>query len=280
MRILFCGDVVGRSGREVILARMPEIREKLRLDLVVVNAENAAGGFGITKRLCEEFYAGGVDVLTLGNHAWAQREIVGYIDSDPKLLRPLNYPESTPGIGSGLYSTAKGERVLVLQAMGRLFMEPVDDPFAAVEKVLANHRLGGSVGAIVVDIHAEATSEKMALAQHLDGRVTMVAGTHTHIPTADAQIFPGGTAYISDAGMCGDYDSVIGMKKEISIQRFLRPLRTEPFRPAEGEGTLCGVFVETDPKTGLAKRVAPLRMGGRLDPAWPGDPAPELAPKA
>ena len=277
MRILFCGDVVGRSGREAILTHIPEIREKLKLDLVVVNAENAAGGFGITKRLCEEFYAGGVDVLTLGNHAWAQREIVGYIDSDPKLLRPLNYPESTPGVGSGLYTTAKGERVLVLQVMGRLFMEPVDDPFAAVEKILANHRLGATVAAIFVDVHAEATSEKMAMGQYLDGRVSLVAGTHTHIPTADAQIFANGTAYISDVGMCGDYDSVIGMKKEISIKRFLRPLRTEPFSPADGEASLCGVFVETDPKTGLATRVAPLRIGGRLAPAWPLDGAEKAA---
>ncbi len=269
MRILFCGDVVGRSGREAILAHIPEIREKLGLDLVVVNAENAAGGFGITARLCQEFYAAGVDVLTLGNHAWAQREIVGYIDQDPKLLRPLNYPDGTPGVGSGLYTTAKGERVLVLQVLGRLFMEPVDDPFAAAERTLANHRLGGSVAAILVDVHAEATSEKMAVGHYLDGRVTLVAGTHTHIPTADAQVLAGGTAYISDVGMCGDYDSVIGMKKEISIKRFLRPLRTEPFSPAEGEASLCAVFVETDPKTGLAKRVAPLRMGGRLAPAWP-----------
>ncbi|MEW5704991.1 MAG: TIGR00282 family metallophosphoesterase [Pseudomonadota bacterium] len=271
MRILFCGDVVGRAGREAILARVPELRERLQLDLVVVNAENAAGGFGITERLCREFYEVGVDVLTLGNHAWAQREIVGYIENDPKLLRPLNYPLTTPGFGSGVFPTAKGESVLVLQAMGRLFMEPLDDPFVAIERVLGNHRLGGTVGAIVVDIHAEATSEKMALGHYLDGRVTLVAGTHTHVPTADAQILPGGTAYISDLGMCGDYDSVIGMKKETSIKRFLRPIRTEPFSPAEGEATLCGVFVETNPKTGLASRVAPLRMGGRLSPAWPFD---------
>lgn len=271
MRILFCGDVVGRAGREAILARVPELRERLQLDLVVVNAENAAGGFGITERLCREFYEVGVDVLTLGNHAWAQREIVGYIENDPKLLRPLNYPLTTPGFGSGVFPTAKGESVLVLQAMGRLFMEPLDDPFVAIERVLGNHRLGGTVGAIVVDIHAEATSEKMALGHYLDGRVTLVAGTHTHVPTADAQILPGGTAYISDLGMCGDYDSVIGMKKETSIKRFLRPIRTEPFSPAEGEATLCGVFVETNPKTGLASRVAPLRMGGRLSPAWPLD---------
>ncbi|MGB1547854.1 MAG: TIGR00282 family metallophosphoesterase [Alphaproteobacteria bacterium] len=269
MRILFCGDVVGRSGREAVLRHIPEVREKLKLDLVVVNAENAAGGFGITERLCEEFYDAGVDVLTLGNHAWAQREIVGYIDQDPKLLRPLNYPETTPGLGSGLYPTASGERALVVQVMGRLFMEPLDDPFAAIEKVLANHRLGSTVGAIIVDIHAEATSEKMAMGHHLDGRVSMVAGTHTHVPTADAQVLPKGTAYISDVGMCGDYDSVIGMKKETSIKRFLRPIRTEPFSPAEGEATLCGLYVETDPKTGLATYAAPLRLGGRLAPAWP-----------
>ncbi len=273
MRILFCGDVVGRSGREAVYGRIPELRERLALDLVVVNAENAAGGFGITERLCQEFYEVGVDVLTLGNHAWAQREIIGYIDNDPKLLRPLNYPETTPGLGSGLYPTSNGERALVVQVMGRLFMESVDDPFAAVEKVLANHRLGSTVGAIIVDIHAEATSEKMAFAHHLDGRVSLVAGTHTHVPTADAQVLPGGTAYISDIGMCGDYDSVIGMKKEASIKRFLRPMRTEPFSPADGEATLCGFYVETDPETGLATHAAPLRLGGRLSSAWPLDAA-------
>ena len=269
MRILFCGDVVGRSGREAVLRHIPEVREKLKLDLVVVNAENAAGGFGITERLCEEFYDAGVDVLTLGNHAWAQREIVGYIDQDPKLLRPLNYPETTPGLGSGLYPTASGERALVVQVMGRLFMEPLDDPFAAIEKVLANHRLGSTVGAIIVDIHAEATSEKMAMGHHLDGRVSMVAGTHTHVPTADAQVLPKGTAYISDVGMCGDYDSVIGMKKEAPIDRFVLKMPGPRLDAAGGEATICGSFIISDDRTGLAISIDPIRLGGLLSQTVP-----------
>ncbi|MEX1204907.1 MAG: TIGR00282 family metallophosphoesterase [Dongiaceae bacterium] len=270
MRILFCGDIVGRSGRDVVCEHLPRLRRELALDFVVANGENAAAGFGITEKICADLYAAGVDVVTTGNHVWAQRETVGFIDRDPRLLRPQNYPAGTPGRGAALLAAARGRKVLVVNVMGRLFIEPVlDDPFAAVERELAAHRLGATVDAIVVDVHAEASSEKMAMAHVLDGRVSLVVGTHTHVPTADSQVLPRGTAYQTDAGMCGDYDSVIGMEKAVPIARFTRKLPTERLAPAQGPGSLCAVFVETDDKSGLARRVAPCRVGGRLRPYWP-----------
>lgn len=269
MRLLFLGDVVGRSGREAVLRHVPELIRALRIDVVVINGENAAGGYGIHDKLAQEFYAAGVDAITLGNHTWDQRELISTIDQDPRLLRPVNFPESTPGRGAVLLTDRRGRKVLVIALLARLFMDAHDDPFGAIEKVLRGHRLGGSVEAIVVDFHGEATSEKMAMGHFLDGRVSLVVGTHSHIPTADAQILPHGTAYITDAGMCGDYDSVIGMRKEVSVARFSRRLPTEKMVPAEGEATVCGVFVETDDKTGLARHLAPVRIGGRLQPAMP-----------
>ena len=254
MRLLYCGDVVGRAGREVLLAHLPALREALALDVVVVNGENAAHGFGITGKICEEFLQNGVDVITTGNHAWDQREILAYIDQQPRLLRPLNYPKGTPGRGVYRLHTARGQKVLVMQAMGRLFMDPLDDPFAAIESELARYHLGAGANAIIVDIHAEASSEKMALAHHLDGRVSLVVGSHSHVPTADAQILPKGTAYQTDAGMCGDYDSVIGMRKEAAIARFVRKMPGEKLSPAEGDATLCAVFVESCDKTGPHRR--------------------------
>ncbi|OAN49835.1 TIGR00282 family metallophosphoesterase [Magnetospirillum moscoviense] len=270
MRILFVGDVVGRSGRDVVVSRMAEIRSRLALDFVVANGENSAHGFGITPKFCEEFYAAGVDVVTLGNHSWDQREILPYIDGDGRLLRPLNYPAGTPGKGVGIYPATRGRKVMVVQVMGRLFMDPLDDPFAALERELNRMRLGpGGAEAIIVDIHAEATSEKMAIGHTADGRASLVVGSHSHIPTADCQILPKGTAYQTDAGMCGDYDSVIGMKKDAAIHKFVRKMPGERLSPAEGPGTLCGVVVETDDRTGLAVRVAPLRLGARLAETWP-----------
>lgn len=269
MKLLYCGDVVGRAGRRAVCDRMPQLRRHLDLDFVVVNGENAAHGFGISPEICREFYDAGVDVVTTGNHAWDRREIIEYIAHDDRLLRPLNYPEGTPGLGANVYATADDRRVMVLQVMGRLFMDPLDDPFAAAERALRNHRLGSSVDCIIADIHAEATSEKMALGHILDGRVSLVAGTHSHVPTADAHILRGGTAYITDIGMCGDYDSVIGMEKRGAITRFVSKLPSGRLEPAEGEATLCGVYVETDDDSGLARRVAPLRVGGRLSPIWP-----------
>jgi metallophosphoesterase (TIGR00282 family) len=264
VRLLFCGDVLGRSGREAVQQHVPPLRSKLGLDLVVINGENAAHGFGITAKLCGEFFACGVDVITLGNHSWDQKEIIPFIDSEPRLLRPRNYPPGTPGRGAGVFTSPHGKKILVVQVMGRLFMDPLDDPFPALDQELSKNRLGGGVQAVIVDVHAEASSEKMALAHFADGRASLVVGSHSHIPTADAQILPKGTAYQTDAGMCGDYDSVIGMKKEPAILKFTRKMPGEKLSPAEGPGTLCAVFVETDDRTGLATRIEPIRLGGRL----------------
>jgi hypothetical protein len=261
--------VVGRAGRDAVTSELPKLRERLGLDFVMVNGENAAGGFGITGEICRAFYQTGADTVLLGNHAWDQRETIAYIESDPRLLRPLNYPKGTPGRGMAVFATADGRKVLVIQLMGRLFMDPLDCPFQALEGALAAYRLAGNVQAIVVDVHAEATSEKMAIGHMADGRVSLVAGTHTHVPTADAQILPGGTAYITDIGMCGDYDSVIGLKKEAPLERFRKKLPGERWSPAEGPATLCAVYVETDDATGRARYVAPLRLGGRLAEHWP-----------
>ncbi len=269
MKVLYCGDVVGKSGRKVVLDALPELRERLALDFVVVNGENAAHGFGINERICKAFYEAGADAITTGNHVWDQRQIMNYIDSDPRLLRPMNFPPGTPGRGFGVFETRTGKRVLVIHPMGRLFMDPLDDPFAAVDKVLEEYALKRGADCILVDFHAEATSEKMSMGHFLDGRVSMVVGSHSHVPTADAQVLPGGTAYQSDVGMCGDYNSVIGMKPPAAVGRFVSKMPGNRLEPAEGEATLCAVYLETDDVTGLAKRIAPVRMGGRLASAWP-----------
>ena len=235
---------------------------------MVANGENVAHGFGIPERTARDLYESGVDCITTGNHVWDQREIVAAIDADPRLLRPINFPRGTPGRGIGVFTVGR-RRVVVVNVMARLFMDPLDDPFAAVDSVLATQRLGAGVDAILVDVHGEASSEKMALGHFCDGRASIVVGSHSHVPTADAQVLPGGTAYQTDAGMCGDYDSVIGMKKEAAVQRFVRKMPGERLSPAEGEGTMCGVFVELDPGTGRALRVDPARAGGRLKPALP-----------
>ena len=270
MRMLFLGDVVGRSGRDAVNGRLPALRKELDLDFVVVNAENAAAGFGMTPKICDAMFEAGVDVITGGNHSWDQREIIPYISEQKRLQRPANYPQGTPGIGAGLYPARGGKKVAVISVMCRLFMDPLDCPFAAVDRLAPKEGpKSGGADAVLVDVHGEATSEKMALGHYLDGRASLVVGSHTHSPTADAQILPGGTAFQTDAGMCGDYDSVIGMKKEGSVDRFVRKMRGERLSPADGEATVCGVFVETDDSTGLAVHVAPLRQGGRLRPEWP-----------
>ncbi len=264
MKVLYIGDVVGKSGRKAVLEHMPRLRDEMALDFVVLNGENAAHGFGITAAICQQFFDAGADVITTGNHAWDQREIIDYIQDEPRLLRPLNYPEGTPGSGVGEYQTKDGKKVVVIQVMGRLFMDPLDDPFAAVGRAMLNKRIGDNVDFIMIDIHAEATSEKMAMGHHFDGRASLVAGTHSHIPTADAQVLPGGTAYQTDVGMCGDYNSVIGMTIGPAIGRFISKMPSQRLEPAVGEGTLCATYVETDDNTGLATKVAPIRVGGRL----------------
>jgi len=269
MRILICGDVMGRAGRTALIGRLPELREKLDLDFVIVNGENAAGGFGITVEIANRMLQSGADVITTGNHVWDQKEIIPHFDRETRLLRPENYPEGTPGTGIRLFEDRKGRRVLVLHYMALLFMSPLDDPFAGIERALGRRRMRRDFDAAIVDFHGEATSEKMAMAHMLDGRVSVVVGTHSHVPTADSQVLPGGTAYQTDLGMCGDYDSVIGMKKEASIERFRKKVPGPRLEAAMGEATLCAVFVETDDATGLARRIAPVRFGGRLAPAMP-----------
>ena len=269
MRILFLGDIVGRVGREIVEGSLPGLRARLRLDLAIVNGENASHGFGLAPSMADSLFAAGADVITLGNHAWDRKELIGHISQAPRIVRPLNFPPGTPGQGSVVVSLADGRRALVANVMGRLFMDPLDDPFRLTDELLSRHRLGVTLQAAVIDFHAEATSEKAAYAHHVDGRVSLVVGTHTHTPTADHRILAGGTAYMSDAGMCGDYDSVIGMAKQAAIARFVRKMPGERLGPAEGAASLSGLFVETDDRTGLARRVAPLRMGGALSETIP-----------
>ena len=269
MRILLIGDVIGRPGRDVVGAELPNLREKLCLDFVILNAENAAGGFGLTRKIANELFAIGADVLTTGNHWLDQREILTFIDDEDRILRPINYPKGTPGRGANLYQAKNGSRVLVINPMGQIFMDALDDPFAAVESELSACPLGESADAIVIDMHAEATSEKMGMGHFCDGRASLVVGTHSHIPTADAQVLPNGTAYQTDAGATADYDSVIGMDKHEPLQRFTKKISTGRMSPATGPATLCAVFVETNDQTGLAKTISPVRVGGRLTSALP-----------
>src|ERR1700738_3940666 len=267
MRLLFVGDVVGRSGRAIVMERLPRLVADWKLDFVVVNGENAAGGFGITEPIYQDLIDAGADAVTLGNHAWDQREALVFIERAPRLIRPANYPPGTPGRGTTVLTAKNGARVLIVNAMGRVFMDPLDDPFATIERELQACPLGRGADAIITDIHAEATSEKQAMGLFADGRATLVVGTHTHVPTADHRILPGGTAFVSDVGMTGDYDSVIGMTKDEPIGRFLRKIATSKFEAAMGPATLCGIAVETDDATGLGLRVGAIRLGGVLEQA-------------
>ena len=269
MRILFVGDVVGRSGRVAVTEQLPGLVKDWALDLVIVNGENSAGGFGITEAIYQELLDAGADAITLGNHSWDQREALVFIERAPKLVRPANFPKGTPGRGSALVDTKNGKRALIINAMGRVFMTPFDDPFATIARELEACPLREAADAIVVDFHCEATSEKQGIGYFCDGRVSLVVGTHTHVPTADHQILAGGTAYMTDAGMTGDYDSIIGMQKEEPLRRFTSGIPSGRFEPAGGLATLSGVAVETDDATGLALKVAPVRIGGRLAPALP-----------
>ncbi|NKB43793.1 MAG: metallophosphoesterase [Alphaproteobacteria bacterium] len=272
MRILYLGDIMGKSGRQAVIDRLPDLRGQLGLDFVIACGENAAHGFGITVKICEALFLAGVDVITTGNHAWDQREIIDYIPTEPRLLRPINYADGTPGLGSGLYHTADGRQVAVCQVMGRLFMPPIDDPFRALETFLGGTQLGQDADAIVIDIHGEATSEKTALGCIADGRASLAVGSHSHIPTSDTRIMPAGTGFQTDAGMCGPFDSVIGMDAGIAVRRFVDSLPGERLEPASGTATICGVMVETDDRTGLADKIYPLRDGGELAPVLPPSP--------
>ncbi len=270
MRLLFLGDVMGRSGRAAVVTHLPRLRVELALDFVVVNGENASGGMGLTGAHAAELRAAGADCLTLGDHAFDQKDMLAFVETEPRVLRPLNYAKGAPGRGARMFDAPGGRRVMVAQVLGQVFMRrPFDDPFSAIDAALKPVPLGGLANAVIVDVHAEATSEKMALGHWCDGRASLVVGTHTHVPTADTQILARGAAYQTDAGMCGDYDSVIGMDKLEPISRFVTGMTKARFVPAEGEATLSGVFVETDDATGRATRAAPVRVGGRLAPAMP-----------
>lgn len=263
MRILICGDVIGRSGREAVVKKLPQLKAEHKLDFTIVNVDNAAGGWGVTPDVAEEFLNAGADALTSGDHVWDQKEIRPYLAQSRKLLRPLNFPASAPGQGVGLFALPDGRKVVVIHAMGQLFMKyNVNDPFAAVAEALKPYKLGATVQAIVVDVHAEATSEKQAFGLFLDGQVSAVVGTHTHVPTADARILPQGTAYQTDLGMCGDYhDTVIGWQKKVPLEQFLT--KTKPgsrMEPGQGAGTLCGAILHINDKTGLADRIEPLQV--------------------
>lgn len=267
MKLCFFGDIMGRSGREALAKVLPEIKAAHKPDLIIANAENAAAGYGLTLKLAEELFQLGIGVLTTGNHVWDQKELLTGIDGEPRILRPSNFPKAAPGKGHVLVTTQTNKKVLVINVMCRLFMDAMDDPFQSVEDILSGYTLGKNVDAIFVDVHGEASSEKQALAVMLDGRVAAVLGTHTHVPTADDRILPSGTAYQTDVGMCGDYDSVIGMKKDMSLFKMTRKFSYERLTPADGVGTACGAIIEIDDKTGLAIAIKPIRMGGILKQA-------------
>ncbi|MFN3657574.1 MAG: TIGR00282 family metallophosphoesterase [Pseudolabrys sp.] len=269
MRILFIGDIVGRAGRAIVLDRLPDLIRDWKLDLVVINGENAAGGFGITEAIYNDLIDAGADAITLGNHAWDQREALVFIERAPRLIRPVNFPKGTPGRGAALIDTKNGKRALIVNAMGRIFMDPLDDPFAAVERELSACPLRSGADAVIVDMHCEASSEKQAMGYFCDGRASLVVGTHTHVPTADHRLLPNRTAFVTDVGMTGDFESVIGMAKDEPLNRFLRKIPSAKFEPANGAATLCAIAVETDDASGLAVKVGAVRLGGALEEARP-----------
>ena len=268
MRILYLGDVMGRSGRKAIADRLQGLRDRLSVDFTIVNGENGTSGAGLSPDHAQGLLDAGADVITLGDHAFDRREMMTGIEKEPRILRPLNYSKAAPGTGARVFNAPKGKKVLVAQVLGQVFMKrPFDDPFSAIETVLKTHPLSGPIHASVIDIHCEATSEKMAMGHFCDGKVSLVVGSHTHVPTGDAMILPGGTGYMTDAGMCGDYNSIIGMDKSEPMRRFLTGMSSGRFQPALGEATLSGVLVETDDTTGLAISITPVRDGGALQSA-------------
>ncbi len=264
MRILFLGDIVGRSGRLAIVKNLKNILQEKKIDFVIVNGENAADqGVGITEAISNDLFNCGVDVITTGNHVWNQKETASHIERETRLLRPENISNNSPGKGFGVYVSKNGFKVGVLNLMGNVFMKKCNDVFNAAEIFKNKYKLKVDYDFLVVDFHGEITSEKMAMGHFFDGKATLVVGTHTHVPTNDVRILINGTAYQTDAGMCGDYDSVIGMNKDNSINRFLKKVSTKHY-PAEGEATLSGLIVECNALNGLAKKVEPFIHGGEL----------------
>ena len=262
MKILFIGDIVGKSGREALSRNIQELKEKFYPDIIVANAENAASGYGLTKKIANELFNQGIHVLTLGNHAWDQREMLSYIEECPKIVRAINFPKDVPGKGEYKIILEDGRSLIVIQAMLRLFMGmSLDDPFATIANRLSSEYLGTTCNGILIDLHGEATSEKNSFAHFVDGKVTAVLGTHTHIPSADARLLDNRTAYQTDVGMTGDYNSVIGYDKENPIHGFTMGYRMEGrFKPAMGKGTICGGFIESDDKTGLANIIETFQL--------------------
>jgi len=260
MRIIYCGDIVARPGREVVLENIAQLKKEYQTDVLILNVENAAHGFGVTPGICREFIDKGADILVTGNHFLNQKEIIPYLNECKVIVRPANIPDVNPGRGFVVYELADGRKILVIQVLGRLFMEAVDCPVQAVERIMKNYTLGKNINAVLVDIHAEATSEKLSLGYYLDGKVSCVAGTHTHVPTSDARILPQGTAYITDVGMCGNYNSVLGFEPIAPIQRLCRNYLGDRLIPATGKGTLYAIAVETDDVTGLAKSIEQIKI--------------------
>lgn len=270
MRLLYLGDVMGRAGRRAVTENLPRLKAEWRVDFTVVNGENATGGMGLSGEHAKLLLEAGADCLTLGDHAFDQKDMLQFIETEPRIVRPINFAKEAPGRGHRVFTDGRGRKVLVAQVLGQVFMKRAfDDPFSAIEPVLKAHVPGGGVQAALVDMHCEATSEKMAMGHFCDGRASVVVGSHTHVPTADAQILPGGTAFQSDAGMCGDYLSIIGMDKAEPMRRFITGMGKGRFTPAMGEATLCGLFIETDDRTGKAVNVTMIRDGGRLQQAAP-----------
>ena len=262
MKVIFIGDIVGKEARENFIKKISDIKKKYEPDVLIVNAENAAAGYGLTKKIAIQLIDAGVDAITLGNHAWDQKEMLSYIEECPYIVRALNYPSGVPGRGYCEIQLPNDKKIIIVQIMLRLFMGlSLDDPFSVTKKFLQKEKLGSTCNAIIIDMHGEATSEKNAYGHYFDGKVSAILGTHTHIPTADAKILDGGTAYQTDVGMTGDYNSVIGMDKENPIHGFVKGYRSEGrFFPASGRVSVSGAFIETDDSTGLSLKIVPFQM--------------------
>ena len=266
MNILILGDIMGPSGREAIIKKLPNLIKKKKLDFVIINGENAADpGVGITKKNTEEFFEAGTDVITTGNHVWDQKETMEFITSEKRLLRPENLVKGSPGVGTGIFNSKNNKKVAVINLMGNIFMKKCEDVFEEAKKFIKMVKLKRDADFIIVDLHGEITSEKMAMGYLFDGKATAVVGTHTHVPTSDHRIMEKGTAYQTDIGMCGDYNSVIGMNRDNSLKKFLRDSSAVKHYPALGEATISGLMVMADKKTGLAKKVEPIIVGGVLE---------------
>ena len=266
MNILILGDIMGPSGREAIIKKLPNLIKKKKIDFVIVNGENAADpGVGITKENTEEFFKVGTDVITTGNHVWDQKETMEFISSEKRLLRPQNLFEGSPGEGFGIFNSKNNKKVAVVNLMGNVFMKKCDDVFEAAKKFIQSVKLKEDADFIVVDMHGEITSEKMAMGYLFDGKVTVFVGTHTHVPTSDHRIMEKGTAYQTDIGMCGDYNSVIGMNRDNSLKKFFKDSSATRHYPALGEATISGLMVSADNETGLANKVEPIVLGKCLE---------------